>query len=158
MIPMTFSEIAAVERRRELHEAARRARRVGGHGESALRAFLRRFGAGTSSVPAASHASVTIHLARPEDMPSLRRLAALDSAPLPETPLLVGRVEGEPRAALGLRSRTSVADPFQPSAWLVSLLALRAVQLWPQPPDERGSSPATVPARVESSRPQLRAV
>lgn len=64
-------------------------------------------------------------------------MAELDSSPLPESPLLVGKVEGAPRAALALRSRRAVADPFHPSAWLVSLLALRADQLSSAAADER---------------------
>ncbi|MBA2579561.1 MAG: hypothetical protein H0V03_01725 [Thermoleophilaceae bacterium] len=97
---------------------------------------------------------MTIHLARPGDLPLLRRLAELDSRPLPEAPLLVGEVEGIPRAALGLRSRASVANPFEPSAWLVSLLEVRASQLWPEPP--AGDGGTGLATRTAARRRELR--
>ena len=54
------------------------------------------------------------------------RVAALDSARVPRSPLLVAEVDGEIRAALSLDDGSSVADPFQPSLDLVDLLRTRA--------------------------------
>jgi hypothetical protein len=70
--------------------------------------------------------SVSIRLARPSDLPALRRLAGRDSRPLPGGELLVALVEGDVRAALSLRSGEAVADPFHPTAALVELLRMRA--------------------------------
>ena len=70
----------------------------------------------TISIRAASHA----------DGPVLTRLAALDSARAPFGPALIAEVDGEPRAALGLRDRRVVADPFARTAELVTLLEVHA--------------------------------
>jgi hypothetical protein len=74
-------------------------------------------------------AELTIRLARDADRAALDRLSQLDSRPLPSGDLLVGEVEGELRAAVGLGGGEVVADPFHPTAAIVSLLALRAQQL-----------------------------
>ena len=54
------------------------------------------------------------------------RVAALDSARVPRSPLLVAEVDGEIRAALSLEDGSSVADPFHASLDLVDLLRTRA--------------------------------
>jgi len=74
-------------------------------------------------------AEVTIRLARPSDQRSLERLAQLDSRSTPAGPVLVAEVDGELRAALPLGDGGPVADPFVPTAPLISLLALRAAQV-----------------------------
>lgn len=73
--------------------------------------------------------SVTIRWALPADLPSLERLAALDSKRLPAGPLLVAEVGAELWAAFSVLDRIAVADPFRPSADLVGLLSARAVQI-----------------------------
>jgi hypothetical protein len=68
-------------------------------------------------------AQILIRPAYADDEPALIRLATLDSAPAsPPHPLLVAEVEGELKAALSLRDQSSIADPFYPSAPLVTLL------------------------------------
>lgn len=59
----------------------------------------------------------------PEDQPSVRRLAALDSAAMPPGPFVLAEVNGRLRAAYSLIDDSVVADPFAPTADLVALLA-----------------------------------
>jgi hypothetical protein len=68
---------------------------------------------------------ITIRRAHPEE-PGVLRVAALDSARVPRSPLLVAEVDGEIRAALSLDDGRSVADPFHSSLDLVDLLRARA--------------------------------
>ena len=70
-------------------------------------------------------APITIRRAHPEE-PGVLRVAALDSARVPRSPLLVAEVDGEIRAALSLDDGASVADPFHSSLGLVDLLRARA--------------------------------
>ncbi|MFL5819151.1 MAG: hypothetical protein ACJ76S_00505 [Solirubrobacteraceae bacterium] len=76
-----------------------------------------------------SSPSISIRSAYPDDADALHRLAALDSAPVPESPVLVADVGGELRAALSLSDRTVIADPFVATAHLVVLLEVQAAQL-----------------------------
>jgi hypothetical protein len=78
---------------------------------------------------AAPAAEVTIRRASAVVGAVLARLAQLDGKRLPAGPFLVAEVEGETRAALSVSTRAAVADPFRPTAELVSLLAVRADQL-----------------------------
>jgi hypothetical protein len=55
----------------------------------------------------------------------VRRLAALDSAGTPETPVVVALVDGRPVAAASLVDGSVVADPFVPTADVVELLQAR---------------------------------
>jgi hypothetical protein len=80
---------------------------------------------------------ITIRIAREEDLPALRLVAARDSARLPETPLLVGLVGGEYVAAMSATSGEVVADPFRRTAELVTMLDVRRRQLH-GPPQPRG--------------------
>jgi hypothetical protein len=68
---------------------------------------------------------ITIRRAHPEE-PGVLRVAALDSARVPRSPLLVAEVDGEIRAALSLDDGSAVADPFHHSLDLVDLLRARA--------------------------------
>jgi hypothetical protein len=72
---------------------------------------------------------VTIRLARPADAVALERLAELDSGRLPSGEVVLAEVDGELRAAVGVAGGAPIADPFQPTAALASLLAVRAQQL-----------------------------
>jgi hypothetical protein len=72
---------------------------------------------------------ITIRAGRPDDVPALVRVAELDSAELPQEPLLVAEIDGVLRAAVSRRSGAVIADPFQPTAAAVELLRLRSAQL-----------------------------
>lgn len=81
------------------------------------------------NVPMTSADDIIIRTAHESDSEALRRLAALDSARVPAGDVLVAEVDGELRAALGVRGREVVADPFHPTAGLVELLAARATSV-----------------------------
>jgi hypothetical protein len=72
--------------------------------------------------------SITIRLAGDGEETELQRLAALDTRSLPEAPLLVASVDSRPRAALSLTSGETIADPFHPTAELLSMLEIRRRQ------------------------------
>jgi hypothetical protein len=74
---------------------------------------------------------ISIRLATEADSSNLLRLAALDSAPAPHTPVLVADVDGEIVAARSIdrdHDRQSIADPFRRTADIRELLDLRASQ------------------------------
>jgi hypothetical protein len=70
--------------------------------------------------------SITIRRAGGADLPELDRLAGLDSTRLPGDEYLIAEVDGEVRAAVGVRTGTLVATPFHATADLADLLRLRA--------------------------------
>jgi hypothetical protein len=73
---------------------------------------------------------ITIRFAYPDDAAALRRLAALDSQPLPPGRLLVAEVAGELWAAVSVTGAPrAIADPFRHTAELVALLHERADRL-----------------------------
>ena len=74
--------------------------------------------------PLTTAPSVSIRAARGSDGPALARLAALDSALLPEGELLVAEADGELLAALEPGSGRHIANPFRPTADVVDLLRL----------------------------------
>jgi hypothetical protein len=81
---------------------------------------------------AALHSSTPIVAIRPatsDDTATLLRLAALDSSVVPAGELLLGIVDGEPRAAVSVTTGNAIADPFVPTADVVALLRLRASRL-----------------------------
>ena len=63
------------------------------------------------------------------DRDAIAALAARDSAPVPETPVIGIEVEGTLLAAASLSSGEMVADPFSRTDELRAMLALRAAQL-----------------------------
>ena len=73
--------------------------------------------------------AVTMRLAGPADVAALRRLAAVDSKPAPAGDVLVAEVDARIVAAVPVDGGPAVADPFKPTAHLVSLLRSRAGQL-----------------------------
>jgi hypothetical protein len=85
----------------------------------------------TSQAPAGVAAGeIVIRRALPSDRKALASyLAEVDSKRLLHGDVLLAEVEGEPQAALSLDEGTVVADPFRPTAALISLLAVRANQL-----------------------------
>lgn len=74
---------------------------------------------------------IQIRFAGPADAEDVRQLALLDSAGHTGGDTLVAEVDGQIRAALPLERGRVIADPFEPSAEIASLLALRAKQLTP---------------------------
>jgi hypothetical protein len=63
------------------------------------------------------------------DQRALSVLAQLDSRPRPHGRALVAEVDGRIEAALAIESGRAIADPFERTAELVSLLETRAAQL-----------------------------
>jgi hypothetical protein len=86
-------------------------------------------------------APVTIRYATPADTSAVIDLAALDSRRAPTGDVLVARVGSELWAAVSLEDDHAVADPFQPSGDVVTLLRERARSLRGQA--ERGASATT---------------
>ena len=72
---------------------------------------------------------IAIRFAAPAERQDVERLAQLDSAGRIDGDALVAVVDGHIRAALPLERGRVIADPFEPSAELASLLHLRARQL-----------------------------
>lgn len=72
---------------------------------------------------------IVIRPDRAEDVPALRRLAALDSSTVPPGPLLLVEEGRELRAAVAIGSGAAIADPFARTMELVALLRMRAEQL-----------------------------
>jgi hypothetical protein len=68
---------------------------------------------------------ITIRRAHPEE-PGVLRVAALDSARVPRSPLLVAEVDGDVRAVLSLDDGSAISDPFHRTGELVELLRARA--------------------------------
>jgi hypothetical protein len=72
---------------------------------------------------------VLLRLTTIGDLEPLRRLAALECRPEPDCRCVVAEVDGTVVAALPLCGGQVLADPFRPTAHLVTLLELRARQL-----------------------------
>jgi len=83
----------------------------------------------TDEEPVMSTHILTIRPAAAADREPLAKLAALDSASVPEHPVLLAESAGRPLAALSLGGGGVIADPFERTADVVSLLELRARQL-----------------------------
>lgn len=73
--------------------------------------------------------TIAIRTATPDDRAALRRLATLDSAPMPTGEVLLGVVDGELRAAVPVAGGRTIADPFRATAEVVALLQVRAERL-----------------------------
>jgi hypothetical protein len=69
--------------------------------------------------------AITIRSAHPEE-PGVLRVAALDSARVPSSPLLVAEVDGHVRAVLSIERGESIADPFHSTGDLLDLLRAQA--------------------------------
>jgi len=126
MLSDTVHGAMADERSRDLREAVRVARRP--KRERTWRNWMRRNGKATDSTVALLD-GVTIRRSHAGDHEALERLAQLDSRRLADGQLLVAEVAGELRAALPLNGGAAIADPFRPTALLVSLLQVRAQQI-----------------------------
>ena len=73
--------------------------------------------------------SVVVRLARPEDEPAIRRVAALDDKSVPAGRLLVAEADSELIAALPIAGGPAIADPFRWTSEVVALMEMRAAQL-----------------------------
>jgi uncharacterized protein (DUF849 family) len=94
--------------------------------------------------------SVVIRHAVADDIDALRYLAALDSARALMGDVLVAESDGIVRAAYSIDEQRAIADPFLPTAALVTLLETRAAPLREaRPKRNRGPSAAVraLPAR-----------
>jgi uncharacterized protein (DUF849 family) len=94
--------------------------------------------------------SVVIRHAVADDIDALRYLAALDSARALMGDVLVAESNGTVRAAYSIDEQRAIADPFVPTAALVTLLEMRAAPLREaRPKRNRGPSAAVraLPAR-----------
>jgi hypothetical protein len=83
---------------------------------------------------------LTLRIADDGDGAALRRLAELDSRPLPPGPHLVAEREGQIDAALSLSCGDTVADPFRRTAELCELLRHHAASRG-RAPNRRGARP-----------------
>ena len=81
---------------------------------------------------------ITVRRAVAGDRSELARLAALDSATPPRGPALVAEADSRMLAPLPIGSGRPIADPFEPTAEVVALLELRAVQLSRDESERRG--------------------
>jgi hypothetical protein len=105
----------------------------------------------STSSRGAGYDSVAVRLARPEDEPAIRRIAALDGKRVPAGRVLVAEADSEVIAALSVAGGGAVADPFRWTAEVVALMEMRAEQL-------AATDPAPVPVTggaVQSLRTQL---
>jgi hypothetical protein len=76
----------------------------------------------------AMNSSLVLRLANAEDDADISRLAQLDEAPVPVSPIMLAVVDGEAAAALSLSDGRVVANPFVATQKAVSLLRLHAAQ------------------------------
>jgi hypothetical protein len=91
---------------------------------------------------------VTVRVADERDTPTLRRLAALDSAAVPVGTTLVAEIDGEAAAALPVAGGAAIADPFRRTSAAVELLELRAAQIRGKGP--RSTSPPSYGERLRA--------
>jgi hypothetical protein len=92
----------------------------------------------------------TIRAATARDDQVLARLATLDSQRALCRPALIAETAGHPAAAIDLKARRVVADPFQPTAGLVEHLRLSAATLCGPPGTPKLCGPP--PKRPRSNR------
>jgi hypothetical protein len=95
--------------------------------------------------------TVVIRRAEAGDLDDLRHLAALDSARALLGDVLVAESDGVIRAAYSVNERRAIADPFVPTAHLVTLLEMRATPLREARP-KRTRGPSAV-VRALPARP-----
>jgi hypothetical protein len=93
--------------------------------------------------------TVSIRLATEADAATLQRLAALDGKPALRGTILIAEADGVPLAAWSTADQRHVADPFAPTAGLVSLLRSRAELL--RAPSRRSRGPGRRLRRLRAS-------
>jgi hypothetical protein len=91
--------------------------------------------------------SLVLRSATYADAPAVRRLAALDDAPMLAEPIMIALEDGEPVAALSLADQRVVANPFRLTQDSVALLRLRAQHV---------AAPAPAARRARWHAPHLR--
>ena len=94
---------------------------------------------------------VTIRQATSADADGLRRLAQRDSAQVPASPLVIGEIDGEIRAAVAIADGSAIADPFTGTADVIALLQARADQV-----RRRRRRPVRIVARTPAPARALR--
>jgi hypothetical protein len=99
---------------------------------------------------------ITVRLADYSDARRLARLATLDSARLPDGPLVVAESDGQIVAALPLEGGRAIADPFHRTVALVQMLELRAAQLRGATSVRRSWIAEHLRPRLTAARPQPR--
>jgi hypothetical protein len=84
----------------------------------------------STSAPASrsDQTAVVLRFAQPQDDADITRLAQLDDAPTPVSPIMLAAIDGEPVAALSLSDGRAVANPFVATQKAVTLLRLHAAQ------------------------------
>ena len=86
--------------------------------------------------------TVALRVAQRDEGQIVRRLAALDDAPVLEGPVLLALLDGEAVAAISLLDRRVIANPFVPTRDLVELLRMRADHIHGPGASPRRSRPA----------------
>ncbi len=94
---------------------------------------------------------VRIRYARADDAEALARLAALDEAGVPPSPVLIAEVAGEVWAARSLATGQLVANPFRWTRQIAELLVVRADQLRVAGPIQGGGEQAGRRARATNA-------
>jgi len=92
-------------------------------GRHAAAARLRSADGGDRGFAPSEHAETIIRLATQADARALGRLAQLEGVDAPIGRVLVAETDGVVLAALGVSGGNAIADPFHPTASLVSQLA-----------------------------------
>jgi hypothetical protein len=87
-------------------------------------------GANVHRVNPSDFPAITIRPARAQDETAIMRLAGLDSAPVPRSPLIVAEVEGELLVALSVHNLAVIAHPFHRTLELAELLRDHAERAW----------------------------
>jgi hypothetical protein len=95
-----------------------------------------------------SEEGIALRLCRVDDDPALDRLAVLEGRPQPVGRYVIAEVDGVVVAAQPLAGGAPLADPFQPTAHLLPLLALRVAQLDPAQPRRSVAAAKAIAARM----------
>ena len=83
---------------------------------------------GARRQPRPPSGAITLRRGAAADAAAIRRLASLDSSPAPTGETLVAEHDGALVAAVSADGRTTVADPFVPTAGIVALLRAWSTQ------------------------------
>jgi hypothetical protein len=122
-----LAQVEADEKRRSAAAGAR-GRAPRRPWSAAILSLLRRSRSADTENPLGD-AEVRIRYAGAEDVDTVARLAALDDAAIPASPVLLVEVDGEPWAARSLVTDQVIANPFRRTSMLAELLAVRAAQV-----------------------------
>jgi hypothetical protein len=120
----SITSLTAAEHAADLRRFAERRRAVAGTHQPQVSKLTKR-------------SAVSLRIAGADDEQTVRDLAALDDAPVPEGQMLLALIDGDPAAALSLRDGRVVANPFVHTAEAVALLRIRAGHLSGRRPRRR---------------------